>query len=157
MSMGDNLSVERQSLMERAADLAAERFVDFNCAESSFWGVAQALGLSCDDVLLRACTAFGAGIGQARATCGALSGAVLALGVALGRTTPDAERKAAAYAAARQLHERFTAGAGDCICAALNPQGFDWPDVRVHCVRFVILAARLAAEILLDAAAPPAE
>jgi C_GCAxxG_C_C family probable redox protein len=141
-------------VLERAGSLAEERFAQFNCAESSFWGVAQALGLPRDDALLCACTPFGAGIGQACATCGALSGAVLALGVALGRTTPDAGRKAVAYAAARQLFERFTAGAGDYTCAALNPQGFDWPDLRAHCVRFVILAARLAAEILLDATAP---
>ncbi len=148
--MNERAKQRKAVLIQRAADVAAARFAQFNCAESSFWGVVQALGLPCDDVLLRASTPFGAGIGQARATCGALSGAVMALGVALGRTTPGAERKQAAYAAARQLFERFTAGADDYVCAALNPQGFDWPDLHVHCVRFVRLAASLATEVLID-------
>lgn len=140
---------EQRAAIERAAALAEEHFAQFNCAESAFWGVANALDLPLSEAVVRVSTPFGAGISQARATCGALSGAVMALGLVLGRTTPDAEQKQVAYARTKLLYERFVAEAGGDTCRVLNPEGFERPDLHTHCVRFVRLAARMAATILL--------
>jgi C_GCAxxG_C_C family probable redox protein len=141
---------DRQATIERAANLAAEHFAHYNCAESAFWGVAIALNLPLTEALLCISTPFGAGIGQARATCGALSGAVMALGLVLGRSIPDPERKRTAYACARTLYESFVTEAGGDACRIINEPGFERPDLHTHCVRYVRLAARLAATILLD-------
>jgi C_GCAxxG_C_C family probable redox protein len=144
---------EREALLSRAVSLAREYFVERggNCSESTLWGVLTALDLPLTDSLRRAATPFGAGIGKARSTCGALSGAVMALGTVVGRTDGNRERKVKAYDHAGRLHDAFVAQAGAEACRDLNEQGFDWPGVRQHCARFVEIAARLAAETILDA------
>ena len=60
----------------------------FNCAESVLLGLVQALDMKCDFVPQIA-TPFGAGIGRAGELCGALSGAIMAIGLKLGRTSGD--------------------------------------------------------------------
>jgi len=136
---------ERADAVERAQTLAREHFLGgFNCAESSFWGVSQALGLPMNHELMRVGTAFGGGIGGCKSTCGALSGAIMAVGLALGRTSPDAEEKRIAYRAAKTVYDGFVSNLKSDACRDLNPAGFDWPGLREHCAAFVTLAARLA-------------
>jgi len=149
--MGPINDRDKQELIERAVTQAREYFVaaQFNCAESTFWGIAQGLGLPTNEALMRVATPFGGGMGDARATCGPLVGAVMALGLVLGRTELDTPRKLVAYDRTRALYERFVAEAGSDMCRVLNEWGFDRPDLRSHCARFVTLAARLAATILL--------
>lgn len=62
------------------------REAGFNCAEGVLWGVGQALGL---DVAVSCVTGFGGGMGGTGSVCGALTGAIAALGVYVGRTEPD--------------------------------------------------------------------
>ncbi|HOG46940.1 MAG TPA: C-GCAxxG-C-C family protein [Anaerolineae bacterium] len=142
---------ERRALVQEAAELAAEHFGDhgYNCAESALYGVATALRLPLDDAVLKAATPFGGGIGRAGCVCGALSGSVMALGLALGRTTPDAAQKDLAYERAQRLWQRFVERAGAEDCRELNTLGFDLPDHKALCTRFVAIAAELAAEELL--------
>ncbi len=143
---------ERRALVERAADLATDHFArgGFNCAESVLRGVAQALSLPLDDALLMAATPFGGGIGRAGAVCGALSGGVMALGLAFGRTEPSPERKEVAYGHATNLWQRFVEQAGNESCRVINALGFDHPDHKALCTRIVAAGARLAAEELLS-------
>lgn len=144
-------SEERRALAQRAVDLALERFhAGYNCAEATLYGLATALDLPAGDAVFRAATPFGGGIGLAGCTCGALSGAVMALGLARGRLTPDAAQKKIAYAHAERLWRRFVERAGGEDCRAINTLGFDHPDHRAFCSRFVALGAELAAEELLD-------
>ncbi len=144
---------ERQVLVRHAVDLAGERFASqgFNCAESVLYGVATALGLSLPPELLRAATPFGGGLGHAGCICGALSGGILALGIACGRTTADAGQKDEAYAHAQRLWQRFVERAGAEDCRDLNTLGFGHPDQKPLCARFVAIAAEAAAEELLGA------
>jgi C_GCAxxG_C_C family probable redox protein len=133
------LDVARQDFMVR----------QLNCAESTFGALARTLNLSPDEALVRIATPFGGGIADSRSMCGALIAAIMALGLRLGRTEPDTPRKLAAYERARTLRDRFVAEAGGEMCRELNPEGFDRPDLRPHCLRFVLLAARLAATDLV--------
>ncbi len=143
---------ERQALVQRAVDLATEHFQrdGFNCAESALYGVAKAFALPATDDVLRTATPFGGGIGLAGCTCGALSGAVMALGLALGRTTADADQKTRAYTHAGRLWRRFVERAGGEDCRLINTLGFKHPDHRTFCGRFVAIAAELAALELLS-------
>jgi C_GCAxxG_C_C family probable redox protein len=52
----------------------------FNCAQSVLIAFAAELGLSDNDSLKVAC-AFGGGIGRQQLTCGAVTGAAMALGL----------------------------------------------------------------------------
>ena len=142
---------ERQQWVQRAAALGREYFVErgANCSEATLWGVLTALDLPLDEALRRAATPFGGGIGHTRSTCGALVGAVMALGTVVGRTDDDKARKLCAYERAARLHDAFVAEAGSEYCRDLNEQGFDWPGLKQHCSRYVEIAARLAAEAIL--------
>lgn len=142
---------ERAKLVQEAVRLAEEHFDrdGFNCAESVLFGVATALKLPVDETVLRASTPFGGGIGRAGSVCGALSGGVMALGLVLGRLTPDAEQRARAYASAERLWRRFVEETGGEDCRQINTLGFGHPDHKAFCTRFVRIGAELAAEELL--------
>ena len=144
-------NTDRQYLVDHAVNLARHRFCveGFNCAESTFWGIIQALDLPVDEAAVRAVTPFGGGFGDSQATCGALVASAMALGVRLGRTCLDTPRKLVAYDRTRLLYERFVAEAGSDSCRELNELGFDRPDLRAYCAQFVSLATGLAVDILL--------
>ncbi|MDI7275503.1 MAG: C-GCAxxG-C-C family protein, partial [Anaerolineae bacterium] len=89
---------------------------------------------------------FGGGIGRAGCVCGALSGAVMAIGLRCGRTTPDVRQRDQAYARAERLWRRFVERAGGEDCRDINTLGFSHPDHKSFCARFVAIAAELAAE-----------
>lgn len=116
----------------------------------------QVAGLD-NDCIPRIATPFGGGLGRTGLTCGALSGAALAIGLAMGRNTPDDPRRPA-YDAAQQVTSQFGQHMGSGLCRELT--GFDlrgsesykrFRESGVHervCVPAVMLAARLAAETL---------
>ncbi len=141
-------SCEQPHAIQRAVDLALEHFAreGFNCAESVLYGVMAAFGLPGGDAILRAATPFGGGIGRAGCVCGALSGAIMALGLHCGRTTPDAAQRNQAYARAERVWRRFVERAGGEDCRDINTLGFSHPDHKEFCARFVAIAAELAAE-----------
>jgi len=152
--MGEKNDPDTYAIIQMAYDLAQQRFLTrFNCAESTFWGISQALGLPVDDPILRAMTPFGGGIAARQEMCGTLSAAILALGIGFGRTTPDEDLKLACYRRVRRLIKRFEDQTGSIICAKLNPEGLSRPDIHEHCSKFVRLSAQLGARALLDA--PP--
>jgi C_GCAxxG_C_C family probable redox protein len=91
--------------------------------------------------------------------CGALTGALLGLGVVRGRDDPsDNESKEQAYRLAAQVVEAFRHRFGDILCRELigidltDPRGRDtYTAEKVHeekCLEFVAEAARLAHEAL---------
>ena len=64
----------------------------FNCAQSVITSFSPELGLSEDDCLKVSC-AFGAGMGKQQHTCGAVSGALMVLGLKFGKALNDNEQK----------------------------------------------------------------
>lgn len=96
-------------------------------------------------------------MGRTGLTCGALSGAALAIGLALGRRTSDDSRQPS-YDAAQRVASQFVERMGSGLCRELT--GFDLRDPEsyrrfresdVHnrvCEPAVMLAARLTMETL---------
>jgi C_GCAxxG_C_C family probable redox protein len=73
-------------------------------------------------------TPFGAGIGRLGDLCGALTGALVVYGFALGRVSPDdLERKEEVYAGARRIYEGFLERFGAVKCRELTGVDFDDP------------------------------
>jgi C_GCAxxG_C_C family probable redox protein len=104
---------------ERAAKYHLE---GYNCAESLLqtfldeWEEYFRLGATSS-----AATAFGAGMGRTGNTCGALSGGLIVIGLAIGRTDPrDDESKEKAYDLARELFKRFKEKWGTLTCKELT-------------------------------------
>jgi len=60
----------------------------FNCAESVLLGLCEEMHVA-SPLIPRIATGFGGGIGHTGNVCGAVSGAVMALGIAFGREKPE--------------------------------------------------------------------
>ncbi len=117
----------------------------------------QALDIESDSIP-RIATPFGGGFGGSGLVCGALTGATMAVGLALGRENPE-ESRDAVNAATRELVDSFIDEMGDTLCWKLTG-GIDLrtdegrrqlheSDVGERvCNRAIALAARRAAEIL---------
>ena len=103
-----------------AAETAARYFDEGNnCAEAVLRTFAADSGLEAE--VVRLATGFGGGMGRAGDVCGALSGAVMALGLRFGRLEGDDEAaKERCYAATAELRERFRAACGAVDCRDLT-------------------------------------
>lgn len=100
---------------------------------------------------------FGGGIAGWGATCGALVGAVMAVGLERGRAVQGGDNRAATGGAG-QIYREFEKGMGSSACRQLT--GLDLRTREAHqqlydsgihervCVRAVSLAAQLAREAL---------
>jgi C_GCAxxG_C_C family probable redox protein len=130
----------------------------FNCAQAVLSAFGPDLGLE-ESMSLRAAQSFGGGIAHRGELCGALSGALIALGLRYGKTegADDASRDRT-YAKAAELLTRFEERFGSCHCRTLI--GYDLTDpaqyamakesavFRETCPRFVTEAAALLETLL---------
>lgn len=127
-----------------------------NCAQASFAPFASQAGLS-QDQALHIASAFGGGIAKSGNVCGALSGALMAIGACRGYglgVTP--EEKSAFGDQMQELYQRFEAEFGTVMCRALIANnekdiadGKLSSDVR-PCMRYVLFATKMAEEFLKD-------
>jgi len=129
----------------------------YNCAQSTLAPFAKRLGMDLD-LAFKIATPFGGGMGHAGQVCGAVSGGLMAIGLARGITVYDRERKYACYDLAKIFQDRFREARGELTCPGLlgwdigDPQ--DLARVREEglfhslCPQLVEDAARIAAEIL---------
>jgi len=137
-------------LMERAAAMAGECEATYHgCAQCVLLAIQRAVDLESEDTF-RAATGLSAGIGCLGMTCGALTGAVLALGLAVGRATSDLGTGSKVhwdnYRLVKSLVQQFRAKYGeDLSCHAIQKQtlgrSFDLWD-PVDQVAFKELGAR---------------
>jgi C_GCAxxG_C_C family probable redox protein len=140
-----------------ASQTAADLFdAGHNCAEAVLRTFAEDWGTP---RLVRLATGFGGGMGRAGDVCGAMSGAVMAVGARFGRVDPDDDvAKERCYEAVTELRERFRDSCGHLQCRDLT--GLDLTtesgrraaeDGDLHgtvCRQCVRAAAGLAAEIM---------
>lgn len=133
------------------------------CAESVVLAQAQAQGI--DSALLpKAATAFCGGMARCCGPCGALTGAMIGIGLALGRARPE-ESVQAAYVATQQLIAAFEQefGARDCHellgCDLGTPEGqaaFRAQNLGARCARYTGRAAEIAAGLIAEDTSPAA-
>jgi len=128
----------------------------FNCAQAVLSAFAPRHGLSREHALKVAC-AFGSGMMRGE-TCGAVSGSLMALGLAHGRCrTDDMAARSKTYALAQAFQERFEKLHGTCECAELlgldptTPEGrqaaLDRGLFESRCPTFVRSAVELVLEL----------
>ena len=151
------------SPLARAADAAVERFDrGYSCAEAVVLALAPDDGRSPADPQ-RTAAALGGGIARAGLTCGCLTGAAIAVGWHLGRSSPDDRAsKERAYRAAGAVVRRFQAAFGSTECRTLtgldlareNPQAeLDRVSAQV-CRKLVRFVAETTNEELAAAGQP---
>jgi len=74
------------------ADLAVKYFESYNCAQSTLAAYAEDFGIK-KETALQLSVGFGGGIGRLQETCGAVSAAVMLLGLASGFKEEDGRPK----------------------------------------------------------------
>ena len=125
------------------------------CAESVVLALARAQGIE-SDLLPKVATAFCGGMARTCGTCGALTGAIMGVSLALGRSEAS-QSVQPSYAATQRLIREFEQefGARDCHvllgCDLNTPEGqamFRENRLSEHCAKYTGKAAEIAARII---------
>ncbi len=145
--------------MEGRIEAAAGCFREgFNCSQAILSTYSGAFGLD-KTTALRAAAALGAGMGCMGEVCGAVTGALMVIGLKYGQTEArDKEAKAKTYERARAFGERFRAEHGSLLCRELlgcdlgTEEGMATARQKGYfielCPKFVRGAARLLEDVL---------
>lgn len=106
--------------MKAHGKIAEELFYEgYNCAQSVLLAFEDVTGLESKTAAALS-SSFGGGIGRMREVCGAVSGAVMVLGIVKGYCDPaDSEAKKAHYRLVRDFCGRFKVQNGSIICREL--------------------------------------
>ena len=134
------------------------------CAESVVLSLAKAQGLE-TDVIPRVATAFCSGMARTCGTCGALTGAVMGVSLALGRSKAGASVQPAYEATQKLVHEfEKEFGARSCNdllgCDLGTPEGqrkFREENLHERCAKYTSKAAEIAARIISGSKILPIE
>jgi C_GCAxxG_C_C family probable redox protein len=131
----------------------------YNCAQSVLSVFANDLGLS-KDTSMKLASPFGSGIAYMQETCGAVTGALMAIGLKYGKgehgTVEDKER---AYDMSRHFIAEFKKEYGTVSCRKLmNDLDMNTPEgmakikeldlFRLHCVKHVQTAVEITNSII---------
>jgi C_GCAxxG_C_C family probable redox protein len=133
----------------------------FNCAQAVLLAHGPRLGIDADHCL-RLAAPFGAGMARTGSTCGAVTGALMVIGLKLGHTVADdLTTKEKCYEVSRDFLEKFRERHGSVICKELlgldpgTPEGLAEVKARdLHttiCTGLVRTAAELLDEGLAEA------
>ena len=145
-------------MIDENVELAKQYFSGkYNCAQSTMKAILVGMNLDFKQVMALA-AGLGAGIAHEGNVCGAVSGAIAALGVIAGDRYTDAlEQKEAAYASGEEFVRRFKMKQGTILCNQLT--GIEMKDIQARndamndgtfikkCPTFVADAVRIALEI----------
>lgn len=130
----------------------------FTCSQAVFSAYAEEMGLD-RGTALKIAGAFGGGMGRMAETCGAVSGALMALGLKYGHTNPtDTATKEKTYELVKEFVAQFQARNGSIVCKELlgwdisTPAGHEAAKYRglftSLCPKYVADASEIVEDIL---------
>ena len=142
---------------KQAGDLFCE---GYNCAQAVFLAFADVTGFD-KETALRLSSGFGGGMGRMREVCGAVSGAIMVLGMIKGYSSLDDAEKMEHYARVQEFARRFKEKHDTIICRELlkgiKTDSSPLPTVRDAsyyakrpCLRFVEDAAEILDSMLSE-------
>lgn len=100
-------------------EVAVSRFAEgYSCSQAVLSAYADRLGID-DETALKISAGFGGGMGRMADTCGAVTGAFMALGLRHAQAAPGREAKEAIYARINAFANQFKARHGSLICRDL--------------------------------------
>ncbi|MGD0422397.1 MAG: C-GCAxxG-C-C family protein [Candidatus Bathyarchaeia archaeon] len=128
----------------------------YNCAEAVLLATTQDVLLGkVETVIPRVATGFGGGLSRNGDVCGALTGGIMRIGLAVGRNSAE-ESRDRCYRAVDRFYSAFVKEFGTCKCRELTgldlktEEGRAAYQARVHlerCTKIVSWAARFAPQI----------
>jgi C_GCAxxG_C_C family probable redox protein len=140
-----------EMIRKRVTNLFATRQLE--CAEAVLSVLNRGFGGELSDALaVRLASGFPEGLGNSGCLCGALSGAVIALGLFLGRNGPGLGRGLGVKKAAAALQQEFKSVYKSTCCRILTKNlAYGSRAHQRHCAGISGETARIAARILIDA------
>jgi C_GCAxxG_C_C family probable redox protein len=145
-----------EAMKKRTMELMTRQH--FHCSQAVLAAGQEKLGKGNED-LIRAMGAFGGGLAANGDVCGAVAGALAALGLKYGRGTAEEREDPRIWAEGRRFQHRFReeCGKGSIYCRDIA--GVDWTDPEAtkafyksdrlrDCIRMCGDAARLLGEFL---------
>ena len=146
-----------EDLMALADELGRGYFRQgLNCAECVLRSFMDIYEVNVPDEVICMATGFGGGMGHTKNTCGAITGAVLALGLVKGRRDPFGPKEEMAarvkqlqgeiYPVFGQMVEEMKAHFGTLICSEMAQQfeDFDSKPRKKNCMETIAYCAALA-------------
>jgi len=141
------------------AEKAVEYFKnDFNCSQAVFTVFGPYYGLTENECMKIAC-AFGGGMGRQQLTCGAVTGALMVIGLKYGKGLSDPEeKKRFTYSVSKEFFSEFINLNGSTNCRELlegldmnNPEDFNIIKERglfdIRCEKYVADAVKIIEKI----------
>ncbi len=141
-----SLTIDIQKVRARAEQYYRDG--DFYCSEAVLKAIKDAFNAPFDDSIIRLASGFPVGMG-AGCTCGAVNGAVMALGMFFGRSEPKGKEVDKAMQLTKELQEKFTARRRVCCCKILTKgMTLGSPTHLGHCITITGEVTAMVAEIL---------
>ena len=151
------MAVEHESSTDKAVKLFKE---GFNCSQAVCAAYAEQYGLN-RDFALRISGGFGGGIGRTGEVCGALSGAIIIIGLKhSGVRADDKAARLKTYEVVREFLKRFRSRNNSVLCRELigcdisTAEGFkramDEKIIATRCPKFIRDAAEILEEIVWE-------
>ena len=149
-----NLSPEPEEISRLAGERAQDYFVSkqLYCSEAVLMTINHGLGGGMSDELaIRLSSTLPEGLAGSGCLCGALGGAILALGLFLGRDRLGGRRdRYHALSGTKELHDQFKKRFGATCCRVLSRKVKDIPKEHFEqCAGLTGAAAELATAIIL--------
>ena len=133
---------DREALARRALELHGMKY---NCAQAVACTLAPLIGAD-EELCFRAAEGLGGGMGGLTETCGAVSGAAMAIGLANSNGQDDRTSKQATYRIVRKLVNDFREQNGSTLCPELK--GIKTKQPLRSCDGCIVDALQLAADAL---------
>ncbi len=155
---GNTNFVNQEDVVTRVEDALATFQCGFNCAQSVLAAFAGDLGIP-RETALKIASGFGGGMGRMSLTCGAVTGAFMALGLKSGYSAGgDRASRENIYQMVREFSQQFHNMHGSIECRELLGFDISTPDghkaaadnklFRTQCPRFVRDAVEMIEKLL---------
>lgn len=124
---------------------------EFFCSEAVVTTINNALGQPFDPAIVKMASGFPVGIGKSGCLCGAVSGGVMALGLAYGREEPN-EDMPQSFPNNAALHDYIIEKYGSTCCRALTAEFDDFASKEraEHCIQITGEVAAWIMENFID-------
>ena len=144
---------KKEKLIKEARETAEGYFRrgEFYCSEAVLTTINDALGQKFPPEIVQMASGFPIGIGKSKCLCGAVSGGVMALGLAYGRTKPGAPMPES-FSNSADLHDYIIDEYGSTCCSVLTMSfdDFQSQERKNHCIDITGEVAARVMENLIE-------
>lgn len=143
-------------MIEKSVKRSREHFLSgWYCAESVLLAISESKGIN-SELIPKIATGFGSGMSRQGGQCGAISGAIMGIGLITGRNSPEGSVEESYYLV-QELCHRFQGRFGSTICRQLigcdlsteaGQEEFVRKNLIVTCAQYTEEATRIALSLM---------